>query len=142
MLVQLAQNGLKSATVMFVPVTAFALFEPPDALQSVNWYSTMLLPSIILLFGAIFYLGGRYNDNRTLKTSPTRWIGVVLVAISLWLGLNRFMWTTDLMYGQLLASAGDKFVWSHYMSLILPVIGVLIIVFLQWWDKKQKEYIQ
>jgi hypothetical protein len=140
-LVRSSSNGLKSATEMNVPVTAFALFEPPDQLLSINWYSTMLLPGIILLFGAIFYLGGRYNDNRTLKTTPTRWIGVVLVAISFWLGLNRFMWTTDLMYGQLIRSAGRKFLWSHYMSLILPVIGILIIVFLQFWDKKQKEYI-
>jgi len=127
---------------MFVPFSTLALFEPPDTLQSTAWYSTMLLPLVILLFGAIFYLGGRYNDNRTLKQTPTRWIGLGLVLISLWLGLNRFMWTFDLMYGEILRkSAGKKFLWAHYVSFLLPLIGLLIILGLQFWDKKQQEYI-
>lgn len=128
---------------MLVPYSTLALFEPPDQLQSTLWYGTLLVPGVILLFGAIFYLGGRYNDNRTMKNTPTRWIGLVLVLISLWLGLNRLMWTTDLMYGEILRkSAGKKFLFSHYASFFLPLIGLLVIVFLQIWDKKQRDYIQ
>jgi len=126
---------------MNVPFPVLALFEPPDRLYSNSWFSTMLVPCIILFLAAIFYFGGRYNDQRTGKPTATRWIGVGLTLISLWFGTERFMWTRDLMYGELLKRAGDKFIWAHYLSFILPVIAVLIIVGLQWWDKKQEEFI-
>lgn len=124
-----------------MPISAFALFEPPERLLSNSWFSTMLIPGTLLLFAAIFYFGGRYNDQRTGNQTFTRWIGAGLTAIAFWFGLERFMWTRDLMYGELLRRAGDKFLWAHYLSLILPLIAVIIIVVLQWWDKKQQEYI-
>lgn len=127
---------------MNVFLSTIALFEPPESLPSLNWYNAMLLPSFILVFGAIFYLGGRYNDIRLDKSTPTRWIGVLLVAISLYLGFLRFIWTTDLMYGQLVRTSGKKFLVSHYMAFILPVIGAAIIVFLEWWDRKRKQFIE
>lgn len=128
---------------MNVLLSTYAIFEAPDSLANpASWYNAMVLPSMILIFGAIFYLGGRFSDLRTGKQTPTRFAGMILTAIALYLGFLRFIWTTDLMYGQLVRTNGKKYLAAHYAAFILPVIGVGIIIFFEWWDRKQREFIQ
>jgi hypothetical protein len=126
--------------VPFELVTA-QLFKAPDSLESTNPITPILLPGIFLFFGALIYLGARYNDQKNDKRTNARWFGAGLVVLSLFLGFIRFMYTRDDMFSHLLLEAGRKFFYAYWAAFILPLLGAGTIVFLEWWDKKQREYI-
>ncbi|MEQ1936228.1 MAG: hypothetical protein ABL962_20425 [Fimbriimonadaceae bacterium] len=116
------------------------LFDSPESAPS-SWYQPALLPITFLFFGAIIFAGGLLQDQRNMKRTATRWVGLALMLVAALFGFSKTVHTFDPIYKALITEYPKRWLWMHYAAFVLPLLGVLGALGWNWWEKKQKEFI-
>jgi hypothetical protein len=79
-----------------------------------------MVPMMLLVLGVFLYsAASRYIEA---EGKPPKWMKVIWVALglSVLFGLQRFMFTKDILYAQTLVTGRIRY--SHHAGLILPLI--------------------
>lgn len=95
-------------------------FFSPDSGSPESTLEIMMVPLLWLFIGFFAYVG----SNRYLEAEGKRpkWMPVIYVCFffALLFGLQKVMYTRDLLYAQTLVSG--KIRYAHYLSFIFPLL--------------------
>jgi ABC-type transport system involved in cytochrome c biogenesis permease component len=116
------------------------IFDTPEGAPD-SLYQPALLPLALLFFGAIIFAGGMLQDQRNMKRTPTRWVGFAIILLATLLGFTKTFHMMDPMYQLLMSEYPKRWIYMHYIAFGMPVIGILVALGWNWWEKKQKEFI-
>lgn len=103
----------------------------------------LMLPMIVLFFGALVYIGGYVKGTQIRKLPRFRWIGTAILVLAAFLGFQNMwhLWNPDTgtLYRDSIVSR--RIIYAHYISFFFPVlclIGVGAMEFL--FVKKNREW--
>ncbi len=100
-------------------------FFNPDS-EAPNSAIEILMVPLFFLFAALFAytVANRYfeAEGKKPKWFPAVW---VLLGLAVLFGLQRFMFTFDILYAQTLVTGRIRY--SHHLGLILPIVTCIII---------------
>ncbi|MDH4387847.1 MAG: hypothetical protein QE269_03890 [Fimbriimonas sp.] len=98
-------------------------FFSPESGSPESALEIMMIPLLFLAFGVIAYSA----SNRYLESEGKRpkWMPIVYVAFgfALLFGMQRFMFTRDILYANTLVTG--KIRYSHYIALGLPLLTTI-----------------
>ena len=102
----------------------------------------VILPLIVLFFGALFYFLG-LRKTWVGEKGSWRWIGFGIMVLAALAGFRPF-WNMvgpgdDADLYRLLYTS-RKIIWGHYIGFLAPVGVILFGLLLEWLHKRQKNY--
>ena len=87
----------------------------------------LLLPGLLTFFGALVYGLTLDGGLRNLRLPPSRWVGIGLVALAVFIGLKpAWQMATDVVYRSMVAGLGKKITIAHWAGFLLPFIALLV----------------
>lgn len=116
-----------------------SIFDAPDSAPS-SWYEPMLMPVIFTFFGAVVFVGGRLLETQQNKDVKGKWFGVALLLLALVLGFARVWHLRNLIYAEILKDWGKKFLFSHWLAFLFPLLACIAIFGWYYWDKRRSEF--
>ncbi len=84
----------------------------------------LMLPLIILFFGAVVYAAAYAKGMQVRKLPMFRFIGVALIVIAIFLGFQSFWQLQDALYK---ASIGKRVLYAHYLGFFFPLLCAIAV---------------
>jgi len=102
-------------------------FADSDVPQSIT--DVLLLPMLVLFFGAAVYAAGYFRGVQARSLPKFRWVGLVLILVAIYLGFMPFAQLSDPLYRG--AVPGKRVLFGHYIAFFFPVVMALAVMVME-----------
>jgi hypothetical protein len=97
----------------------------------------LILPLLLTFFGALVYGLVIDGNLKRRKLTPSRWVGVALIALALVSGFPATWELTDSFKRTSYGDIGKKMLFAHYGAGLIPLIALLVCLGVDLWSRRR-----